>query len=491
MRARVKILALSLLALLATGAAMMLSTARGSGEPEAPYWSVSGERLASGKTQEAVIESDSGTEGVLHATIGSAQVEVKCSTDNISGGLLEGSAAKHAGKTSGVFEMKTCKLFEKEGETLKELSKCEVPNIKSLKLVGKLMLEGTKAAAGTQAVVVIEPKELTEGKPEIASIPINGTECSVKGTYLLEGKVAADVVPNNEEFTFLTWKFPSSAIATAWDPTSEEEEVSVALKFDGNAATLESEDKVTLKSGLTFGGGTAPVKGIEAPSWAVGGKQLEEGQEKTTETKPVSSPAIWTAPIKGTETETRCSKAAWNEPAVQGSAAQQQGKLKVKTFELSECKLYAKEGSEFKEQSKCEVSPISSKKLVGSLWYEGSKSERGSKTAIVLEPETTTEGKPVIAEETIKGASCSYVEEKYKIEGELTAIPKTENKQVKVIGLEFLPIVVVWLPGRHEAKREPKLKHGTETVKFKVEELPVETTTHEEFGIGSNPLGGC
>jgi hypothetical protein len=486
MKAGVQLLGLSLLALLICGV-FMLSSARGSTEPEAPFWQVLGGRLASGQTREFKGGNDTGKEAVLHATLGSTQVEIKCTSNSVLEGHLEGSATKHAGKAIGALELKSCTFFEKEGESYKEQTKCEVPNILSKKLAAKLYLEGTKAKEGTQATLLLEPKEATEGKAEIATVAVNGSGCTLKGSYLLEGKIAASLLPNNEEFTFLTLKLPSTAIATVWEPASEEGEVAVALDLDGAGATLEAEDKIELTTMERFGGGTAPVVGIEAPFTAVGGERLSAGKEKSILSEPITSSATWLQVIASTEVQTRCAKGKFTESALVGSEAQEAGKIKG-AIEFSECKLFAKEGSSFVEQPKCEVSPISTKKLIGGLWLEGTKQTRGTNPVIVFEPESSTEGKRIIAEEVIKGSSCSYTVSKYNLTGSMTAAPFPQNVQQKVLTYKFEPIVNVWRPGRFEGSASPKLTHEEgEEVKFSV---PVEAklTNGEAFGMGIKPL---
>lgn len=120
--------------------------------------------------------------------------------------------------------------------------------------------------------------------------------------------------------------------------------------------------------------------------------------------------------IKGTETKGECIRGVLKKGYILGSKGQRDGKIYY-PVEFIECKFFAMEGGKFVEQPKCEVSPIKMNPLAGRLWLEGQESERGTKPLLVLEPETLTEGKPVVAEEDIRnkgGETCGYSEEKYK-----------------------------------------------------------------------------
>jgi hypothetical protein len=486
MRVGLKLLVLGLGALVGMGA-LTVSAAWGS-TPEDPFWTVAGKRLESG-SKKALLKDRTGVETVLHGKIASTEVQIRCKGGALGEGAIEGSASKHDGKASGVLELSECKLWAKEGEAFKERPECEIPSIKSGKLSGFLWLEGAKAAEGTTTVVVFEPKELTEGKQLIAKVAINKEGCSYKGAYALEGSFAARLLPQNEEFTYSVWVQPETAITAAWRPESEAGETGIGLKLEGNTATLQGELEIKLESEEGFGGGTAPVAGIEAPFWKVNNKRLEAGEEKEVEAGAIAEPAKLTSKIKGKEVETRCKSVFFKEGKLEGSQGQSDGKFVTRTIELTECKIFVREGEAFKEQPACEVAPLATNRLSGRLWLEGTKEERGERPLLVLEPETMTEGKPVIANEKIKskaGETCAVAEEKYAIEGAIPLRLTPENEEAAEVHLSVVgeSSTSVWQPAEQEGKKKVKLMHEEEPITLKLPEVPIKTKGGEKFGGG-------
>jgi hypothetical protein len=454
-------------------------------EPENPFWKVSGKRLEAENRETASIADVVGTESIIHGTLGSTKVEIRCKQGGLGEADLEGSAAKHAGKALGALELSECKLFANEGTEYKEKTACEVPAIKSGKLSGGLWLEGTKAAAGTKAALVFEPKELTEGKSVVASLVINGSSCSLKGTYKLEGGMATTLLPENEEFSYIQWVFPVTPVATVWRPPSQEGEMTIGLALDGNTASYSGEMKAALKSVHRFGGGTAPVEGIEAPYWTVGGERLEEGETRELKSETTGKPPAIHQTIKGTETKVECTRGVLKKGYILGSKGQSDGKIYY-PVEFIECKIFAMEGGKFVEQPKCEVPPIKMNPLAGRLWLEGQESERGTKPLLVLEPETLTEGKPVVAEEAVRnkgGETCGYAEEKYKIEGSLPLTLSPANKEATSIKfiLPERPPEDVWQPAEQHRTKRVGLTHEEKQV---VIEGETNNEGKEKFGGG-------
>jgi hypothetical protein len=490
MFAKARYLMLGTAALLVVG--LMTSAAAWGSETEAPFWNVAGKRLEAEKSKTASIKNVAGIETILHVTIKTAKAEIRCKTSSFEEASVEGSASKQDGKASSVLGLSECKLFVQEGAEYKEQTGCEVASIKSVKLAAKLWLEGTKAAGGTRTVLVFEPKELTEGKPLIANVVINKETCTYKGTYSLEGSFAAKLLPEDEEFPYIQWAFPTTPITTAWQPPSQEGETSVGLKFSGSTASLQGEDKAELTSKEKFGGGVAPLAGIEAPFWVVGGKRLEAESEKEAVLASGSSSAVFHSTVKGVETETRCAKSIVIEVRIIGSLNQHDGKIVI-IIEFSECKLFAKEGGKFVEQPKCEVTPIRTNKLDGRLWLEGTPAGRSEKPLIVLEPENLTEGKPVMMEQTVRnkgGETCTLAVEKYKMEGNLAAQLKPENKQSAVLTLVFPPKPPenAWQSAEQQAEIKIKLEAEGKTIILEVE-INIELVSKEKFGGGVGNTG--
>ncbi len=492
MTTRKSLLALGLVALLA--AALLVPAAAWGSETEDPFWKVAGSRLEAG-SQSASIENPSGVKTILHGKIGATEVAIRCESGALGEGALEGSQVKQPGKASGVLELSECKLFAKEGETFKEQTKCKVPTIKSGKLAGAMRLEGTRAAAGTAAVVVFEPKELTEGKQLVAKVVVEGCS-SFKGPYPLEGSFALRLLPQNEEFTFIQWVLPEAAIATVWLPPAQE--ASVGLKLEGATASLQGEMKTELASKEKFGGGTAPTVAIEAPFWGVNDQRLEAGEERELEDAPagptkLSWKIVKTGQTKGTEVETRCNSAQFKEPKLIGSLTQHDGRFFLTSIEFSECKLLAKEGGVYVEQPACEVAPPNTNPLSGRLWLKGTSAERGMIPLVVLEPQTLTEGKPVLAEESVKskaGEKCAYTVEKYAIEGALPFRLQPESVEAQVVNLSVPESsTAVWQSAEQQMEKQTIVYHGGELLNIKIGNIPVKLKAGGPFGGGSAGVG--
>jgi hypothetical protein len=468
-------ISLGLAALLVGG---LMSSTAWAAEPEAPFWRVAGSRLEAGHSITASIKVATGEEITLPGKIEGTEVEIKCKKGSMESGAIEGSSVKHAGKASGTLELKECKLFAEK----KEQTECEIPTIKSGSLVSKLELEGKKEAKGTTAVLVFEPKTKTEEKPVIANVTIN--TCKYKGTYKLEGSFAASLLPENEEFTYIKMVFPKTPITTAWLPMSEEGETSIGLKFAGNTASLQGEMETELTTKEKFGGGIAPLQGIEAPFWTVGAKRLAAEEEREVKSTSESTSATFHSTIKGTETETKCTKTIVIETKLIGSLNQHDGKIVIR-IEFSGCTFFAKEGKEFVKQPGCEVPTIKTNKLQGRLWLEGLKSEGGTRPLVVLEPESGS----VMMEETVskKGAeACSLAVAGYKMEGNTAVRLSPENAEAAELTLIFPPSPPenAWQSAEQIAEIKIKITGEGSPVVVEIE-IKIELTSKEKFGGGT------
>jgi hypothetical protein len=490
MTVRVRLLTFGLVALLGVGAS--IPSAAAASEPEVPFWTLAGKRLESG-SQKASIKNRSGVKTTLHSKIGTIEVEIRCESGALGEGAIEGSQAKQAGKASGILELSECKLFAKEKEAFSEQSGCEVPTIKSGKLAGAFWLEGKKGE-GTTAVVVFEPKELTEGKPLIAKVAINSKEtCGFKGTFALTGSFAVRLSPQNEEFTFMQWLLPEKAIATVWRPPGEEGEASIGLKLEGNTASLQGDMKVELPSEAEFGGGTAPVAGIEAPFWGVQHTRLLAGEEQELEDPPSGESAQLTWKLKGTSVETHCSGVDLQGGRLIGSLNQSDGSFVASTIKLSGCTLFVKEGEVLKEQKACQIPPIDTTELIGKLWLSGFTNERGTKPVLPLEPRILTEGKPVLATMQVQnrsGEKCAFAEEKYAIEGGLLFHLSPENEETTT--LEFSATessAHVWQSAEQFAEKQVVLSHSGELIGIKIPSILVNLKHGGIFGGGAKGVG--
>jgi hypothetical protein len=479
-----KILALTAIVMAALGA-VMLSTARGSGESENPFWKVAGTRLESG-TKGVTVESVK-TEGEtisLHSTIGGKEIEARCGTAKLSSAYIEGSAAKHDGKVSGVLEISECKLWAKEGEAYKEQTGCAIPSFKSGTLTGGLWLEGTKAAGGTTAVVLFEPKELTGGKAEIAKIEIESREtekCSAfAGAHVLEGKFAARLLPQNEEFRYMRWVLPSTAISPVWRPPSEETEQTIGLKLEGNTGTLQGELQAERGGTEKFGGGTAPLAGVEAPFWKIKGERLEAGKEASVESGELDpEPAKLKGTLKGVEIEIRCEKLLFKEAVLIGSLEQHDGKFFVKEIEFSGCKVFI--GGV--EASGCEVAAFHTAALTSRLWLEGTKAERKTKGLLVFEPESGS----FVMEPVIKAKSGDKCcpEGPMEIAGSFAIRLNPEDSEAEDVHFSSpgFSSVHVWQSAEQENERIVELVHESLVVIITIPEFPVKLKAGGTFGF--------
>jgi hypothetical protein len=486
---RAWLLALGLVALTAIG--LMAASTAAATEPEVPFWNVAGARLASG-SKAASITNVASVKASLRSHIETTEIEIRCASEALHEGALEGAEAKHAGKASGTLELASCKLFLEEGEAFVEDAECTVPTIKSVPLSGSLWLEGKKGE-GSTAVVLFEPKE-----SPLAKIAISG--CALEGSYGLAGNFAARLIPQNEEFEFIQWLQPETSIANVWRPAGEAGEKTVGLTFEGNAATLQGEVKVELSSHEQLGGGTEPVPGIEAPFWGLGHARLnvQETEELKEEVETPRPPGAAEGPrlswkLKGTEVETKCSSMTIGNPTIIGSLNQHDGRFTAKSIKLSGCTFYTREKGELIEQTACEVPAFSWKLLTGKLWLQGFRANREEKPVLVLVPEFLTGGKSVLGTIAIKNKGsekCSFVEENYTLEGGLIAHIGPENAEAKQLKLTISePAGHVWQSAEQEAEKQFVLAHGSERVFINLPSLPLQPKSGKELGGGSKGVG--
>jgi hypothetical protein len=480
-----RLLSLGLVALL--GACMLVPAAATA--TEVPFWSVAGSRLASG-SKTATIGNVAGVKASLRSHIETTEVEIRCESEALKEGAIEGSEAKHAGKASGTLELATCKLFLKEGEVFVEDAECTIPTIKSNPLKGALWLEGKKGE-GETTVAVFEPKEAP-----IAKIAING--CALEGAYSLTGSFAARLIPQNEEFEFIQLLSPETAIATVWRPAGEEGEAKAGLELEGNAATLQGEMKVELGSHEVFDGGTAPVAGVEAPFWGVANKRLNLGEEEELKEPegphpPSGEAAKLSWKLKGTEVETRCLRGAVIRPRIIGSLNQHDGRFTAKSLKLSECTFFANEKGVLVEQTTCQVPGFVSNPLSGKLWLAGFKTERGKKPVLVLGPESLTAGKSVLGTISIKNKGsekCPYLEESYAVEGSFLTRLSPENAETKVLELSITESALhVWQSAEQEAEKQVVLFHSSERIYVNIPTFSLQPKDGQTWGGGSTGVG--
>jgi hypothetical protein len=475
---RARLLMLCVAVLLVAGG-LTFSVAYGS-ETEAPYWSVEGSRLATGVPKSASITSVA--EVVINGEISGEKMTIKCAKGALGeagAASIEDPAEKHDGKMSGKLTLSSCELYVAE----KLVSECKIPEIKSGTLDGKLWLEGKKSET-TISVLDLEPKEMTEGKPVIASITMEGASCKYKSTtFKLEGSLVADMLPENEEFTYIQWVFPTTPDTKGWD--AEGEETFAGLKFGGAPATLVGEMKVELVSKERFGVGLGPRVGIEAPFWTVGGKRLEPGEVRPI--KETTSTITLFSTIKGEKIKIVCTGSQLKEAQLEGSLNQRDGKI-IGVLEFSKCKLYAFEGGVYKEKPECEIPTFSTNKLHGRLWFEGTKAERKTKSVIVLEPPI---GSNVIAEFSIKGGTCKFAG-KYKLLGFIVIrmIPENETAKDVTFVYPLSPPTAVWQSAEQQAEMKITLEleeeSGTKNITSDEGEQPIELTGKESFGSGTH-----
>ncbi len=190
------------------------------------------------------------------------------------------------------------------------------------------------------------------------------------------------------------------------------------------------------------------------------------------------------------ELETRCNGAGFKEPRIKGSLNQHDGKFEATSLEFSECKLFAKEGGVYVEQPLCEVAPPNTGRLTGKLWLKGTSAGRNMAPVLVLEPETLTAGKPVLAKESVKGASCLFTTTEYAIEGALPFRLQPESVEAQIVNLNIPESsTAVWQSAEQQAEGQVNLWHGSEILMLKVGNIPVRLKGGGSFGGGSAGVG--
>ncbi len=214
---------------------------------EAPFWDIGGHRLEANETKSATIKNIAGTEMILHGTLHSEAIEIRCKKEVFEKSLFIGSEGKHDGKTSGTLELAECSLYAKEG---KLQSECTVETIKSRTLAGRLWLEGTEAEGRNRIVIEFTP---TEGEL-IAEVAILGGSCVYKGTYKLEGDFVANIEPEKEGVQESKFIFPVKPIEHIWQSAEQKSSKTVVLTLNGAAASFQGEQSVELSSKEEFSG---------------------------------------------------------------------------------------------------------------------------------------------------------------------------------------------------------------------------------------------
>lgn len=214
---------------------------------EAPFWDIGGHRLEANETRSATIKNLAGTEMILHGSLRSEAIEVRCKREAFEKSLFIGSEGKHDGKTSGTLELSECSLFAKKGELQPE---CTVEAIKSHQLAGRLWLEGTEAGGGNRIVIEFAPTEGTF----IAEVAISGKSCAYEGGYKLEGDFAANILPEKEGVQESEFIFPVKPIEHLWQSENQKAEMTVAMAFGGATASFQGEQGAELASKEEFNG---------------------------------------------------------------------------------------------------------------------------------------------------------------------------------------------------------------------------------------------
>jgi hypothetical protein len=225
----------------------------------------------------------------------------------------------------------------------------------------------------------------------------------------------------------------------------------------------------------------------EVPFWGVAGKRLESGTRSATITNASGVKVTLRSLLKGkeksSEVEIRCETTAFAGGALEGSLAKHAGKISG-SMELSGCKLFAKEGSAFKEEAGCTVAPIKSSTLSGALWLEGKKGE-GSTAVVVFESKES----PFAKVEIKSTGTCGNLEGKYGLSGSFAAVLLPQNEEFQFIQL-VLPetaIASAWRPPGEEGETTVGLKLEGNSATLQGE-LKVELTSLEVFGGGTEPM---
>ncbi len=156
-----------------------------------------------------------GTSGLskLKLTWAGVKVTIECAEDTFTGEL------EANGATKGEVKFKNCKVLEKEGN---QIQSCEIKEPIEFKFNDQL--EGTQ----------VEDKFEPAAPPILLELTIEGSPCTIAGTYKVEG----------------TWKCTLPSAGTLRETHEIVCEPSgSSLKMAGNAATFTSTEKVKLVSG--------------------------------------------------------------------------------------------------------------------------------------------------------------------------------------------------------------------------------------------------
>jgi|HubBroStandDraft_2_1064218.scaffolds.fasta_scaffold82883_2 hypothetical protein len=232
---RVKLTLLFVSGLLALGAAT--ATLAYAEEFEAPFWKVGGARLGAGETKGFSLKFASGSKAVLRTKIAGTNIEEVCSVVVTEENAWRGSEPHTDGKVITRITYENCVLLvENSKKEFEEVKACKDEPV-TMSLEGKLWYEGPEKEHKQTIVALLKaPVENIVAKQEIV-----GEGCIFKGTYNLEGDVAARVKPENEQAKTGEVIFPEGSIGEVWQPQEGGTAEAPALTFDKAKATFEAK----------------------------------------------------------------------------------------------------------------------------------------------------------------------------------------------------------------------------------------------------------
>jgi hypothetical protein len=205
------------------------------------FWQRAGERIGLGEKLPIKLQLK-GTATLTAPNLNNLTIECKNSVSE--GGAIEGQGKNHSGQDKGRITFSSCKT---KPET------CEVAEpIKTNQTKSHLAISESNQAKIAQPVDVFAP---TIGKV-FTELKISGSECPIllKGTFPVDGSVAAEVLPEGAEVKEGDLQFPKTAISEVYGET-EKEKIALTVGGSSNLSTFSAGYGTQLGSGEAFGVG--------------------------------------------------------------------------------------------------------------------------------------------------------------------------------------------------------------------------------------------
>jgi hypothetical protein len=228
MRSKILPTLLSLSALIAVGGNL---PSVASAAPEL-VWRVNHNLLKAGETRKA--EGKNTTNTLIKATIAGVNINSECTTEKLSGALIEGGTP---GRGVGTLEYEGC--------TIQKPEHCAVKN----PVIAKTRSEFVQDPTETKIYTLFSPAVGTT-YTEI-TLEASGGACVLAGTYPIKGSLLAEISPEKEEVLSGKVILPTTAL-TKYKNLAKEEKTA-GLSIGGNLVTMSGQSEGKLESGEIAG----------------------------------------------------------------------------------------------------------------------------------------------------------------------------------------------------------------------------------------------